>query len=53
MIDAECTRCGDQGPHPVTQDDGWSVTGFCRACFAYMHVVLYDVNTPVPEQAKD
>lgn len=42
MIDAECFRCGDQGPHLVTHDDGKIVTAVCRYCGNSMDVVLYD-----------
>ena len=52
MIEYECTNCGDPGPHSVTRDLERSVTAICRSCFTYMHVVLYDVQTPT-EQVKD
>lgn len=53
MIDAECPRCGAQGPYPVREDTGCVAEAVCADCGCVMHVVLYDNNQEVPNRAKD
>jgi hypothetical protein len=40
VIEAECSRCGAPGAHPVREDTGTEVEAVCTACGCVMHVVL-------------